>query len=113
MTEKLEILLVEDDTEACKKFVEHIDELETMTLIGVTNNADKALEYIKNYLGDIHTTVGVGNYENDLPLLEHADIAATPASGLQLLQKEADILLPICNEGAVRSLIEHLDHKNQ
>lgn len=67
MTEKLEILLVEDDTEACKKFIQHIDEMETMTLIGVTNNADKALEYIKNYLPDViildlelHTGSGSG-----------------------------------------------------
>ena len=53
MTEKLEILLVEDDTQACKKFVQCIDETENMVLIGVTNNADKALEYVKEYLPDV------------------------------------------------------------
>ncbi len=53
MIEKLEILLVEDDTVACKEFVSHIDESTTMTLIGVTNNATKALEYIKEFLPDV------------------------------------------------------------
>lgn len=53
MTEKLEILLVEDDPMACREFVENIDESTNMTLIGVTNNADKALEYIKEYLPDV------------------------------------------------------------
>lgn len=53
MTEKLEILLVEDDPIACREFVEHIDETTNMTLIGVTNNDAKALEYIKEYLPDV------------------------------------------------------------
>lgn len=53
MKEKLEILLVEDDPIACKEFVEHIDDTTTMKLIGVTNNANKALEYIKEYLPDV------------------------------------------------------------
>ena len=53
MKEKLEILLVEDDPIACKEFVAYIDETEDMTLIGVTNNATKALEYIKEFLPDV------------------------------------------------------------
>lgn len=53
MNEKLEILLVEDDPMACKEFVSYIDESEDMALIGVTNNATKALEYIKEFLPDV------------------------------------------------------------
>lgn len=83
MTEKLEILLVEDDTEACKEFVTHIDETENMTLIGVTNNADKALEYIKSYLPDViildlelHT--GSGSGLNVLADMKNFPLCKTP-----------------------------------
>lgn len=73
-------------------------------------NATKghALDHIRSYLGNIHTAIGVGDYENDLVMLRHADIAATPASGLELLKLEADLILKPCKEGAIKDLIERL-----
>lgn len=53
MTEMLEILLVEDDPVACTEFLSLVDETSNMTIIGVTNNAAKAFEYIKGYLPDV------------------------------------------------------------
>jgi len=50
MEEKLEILLVEDDPEACRELAEQILETDDMLLIGVTNNAYKAVELIKDNL---------------------------------------------------------------
>lgn len=52
MDKKLSILLVEDDPEACKEIVAYTAELDDISLIGVTNNSSKALEYIKDYLPD-------------------------------------------------------------
>lgn len=44
----MRILLVEDDTQLCQDFVTYIDELDDVTLIGVTNNSNKAIEIIEN-----------------------------------------------------------------
>ena len=52
MERKLSILLVEDDPSACTNIIEYVEELEDTTLIGVTNNSTKALDYIKDYLPD-------------------------------------------------------------
>lgn len=53
MSGMLEILLVEDDPIACTEFVSLVDETTNMTIIGITNNATKAFEYIKEYLPDV------------------------------------------------------------
>lgn len=70
-----------------------------------------ALDYIKAYLGDVHTTIGVGNYDNDLSLLEHADIAAAPEGSLESLLPAADWILKPCVEGAICDLIEKLEKR--
>lgn len=67
MENKLEILLVEDDTFACNEFANEIANTEDMVLISVTNNATKALEYISIYQPhvvildlELHTGSGSG-----------------------------------------------------
>jgi len=69
MEEKLEILLVEDDPEACRELAEQILDTDDMLLIGVTNNAYKAVELIKDHLPDtlildleLHHGAGNGLY---------------------------------------------------
>ena len=52
MEKILSILLVEDDQTACRDFFDYIEELDDVSLIGVTNNSSKAIEYIKDYLPD-------------------------------------------------------------
>jgi two-component system response regulator (stage 0 sporulation protein A) len=52
MDNNLSILLVEDDQTACKAFLEYIEELPDVSLIGVTNNTTKALDYIRSFLPD-------------------------------------------------------------
>ena len=69
------------------------------------------LDFIRDYLGDIHTAIGVGNYENDIPLLTHGDIAAAPESSQSLVLDHADLVLCPCAEGAIRDLIEKLEKK--
>ena len=52
MYKSLSILLVEDDPEDCAAFVQYIDSIENIRLVGVTNNSDKALAYTKDYCPD-------------------------------------------------------------
>ena len=69
MEEKLEILLIEDDPEACQDLTEQILDTDDMLLLGVTNNAYKAIELIQAYLPDaiildleLHQGAGNGLY---------------------------------------------------
>jgi DNA-binding NarL/FixJ family response regulator len=52
MDKTLSILLVEDDQAACRDFIDYVDELDDISLVGVTNNSSKAIEYIKDCLPD-------------------------------------------------------------
>lgn len=51
MEKVLELLLVEDDTAACKEIVDVIDKNpDTFKLIGITNNSLRAFQYVQeNY----------------------------------------------------------------
>ncbi len=53
MERKLEILLVEDDAEACKDFADHIADCADMVLIGTTGDSAEAASYIRDYLPDV------------------------------------------------------------
>lgn len=48
----LSVLLVEDDLIACNEFKNYMEE-EGISLIGVTNNSKKAIDYVKDYLPDV------------------------------------------------------------
>lgn len=52
MDKPLSILLIEDEPTDCKLFIQYVDSTEDIRLVGVTNNADKALEYARDYLPD-------------------------------------------------------------
>lgn len=48
MEKVLELLLVEDDTAACKEIVDVIDKNpDTFKLIGITNNSLRAFQYVQ------------------------------------------------------------------
>jgi len=50
LEKKLSILLVEDDSAACTAIQLYIDELDDVSLVGIVNSSDRALEYVKTYL---------------------------------------------------------------
>lgn len=70
-----------------------------------------ALCDIKNYLGNIHTAVGIGDYENDIELLSYADIKVATGNAIDELKKYADFTVKKCEEYAIKDLIEILDKK--
>ena len=68
-----------------------------------------ALEFIKNYLGDIHTAIGVGDNGNDIPLIKHADIGVAVGNAPEEVKQVADVIVKPCNEFAIKDLIERLE----
>ena len=70
-----------------------------------------ALLDIKKYLGNIHTTVGIGDYENDIELLIKADIKVATGNAIDELKKIADFTVKECEKYAIKDLIELLDKK--
>ena len=68
-----------------------------------------ALDFIKAYLGNIHTTIGVGDYENDIPLLTHGDLGIAVGNAQPQVKAAASHILRDARECAIRELIEKLD----
>ena len=52
--------------------------------------------------------VCIGDFENDLPMLEAADLAFTPENGWSVLKEMADGVLCNCADGALGDLIDRL-----
>ena len=72
-----------------------------------------ALDFLKAHLGNIHTTVGIGDYENDLPLIAHADIGVAVANAVAPLKQAADMIVCANQEAAIKDLIKKLDVRLQ
>lgn len=67
------------------------------------------LSYVKQICEDVHTTVGIGDFENDLSLLAAADLSFAPAGSCpEILRAAGEILCPH-EEGAIAHLIERLE----
>ena len=70
-----------------------------------------ALQFIKKHLGNIHTAIGVGNYENDIPLLTHADLGVAVENALDSVKQVADLIVRPAADCSIAHLIELLDAK--
>ena len=84
--------------------------------LGVEFNAETgskgyALEFLKAYLPDVHTTVGIGDYENDFSLLAHADLAVAVANAVEPLKQQADLIVASNKESAIQDLIQKLEDR--
>ena len=80
MGSKLEILLVEDDVEVCEEISNQILDSEDMVLVGVTNNAQKAIQEISDKLPDA--------------VILDLELHTGSGNGLSVLQELRDICLP-------------------
>ena len=69
----------------------------------------EALRFIKEYLGDIKTSVGIGNYENDLTLITHADIGVAVENATPDLKEAADMSVCHFSLGAMKDLVARLE----
>lgn len=75
----------------------------------VSATKGQALKWIKNYLGDIHTAYGIGDYENDVELLRQADVGVAVGDAREEIKAIADMMVKPCAEFAVRDLIERIE----
>ena len=53
MDKKLSILLIEDDKEACEAIKQYIDELDDVSLVGIVDNSNQALQCVKDCLPEV------------------------------------------------------------
>ena len=80
-------------------------------LVEILNNGftkGRAARYIKEAAG-AHTLIGVGDYENDISLLECADIGYAVDNALDSVKAVADRLTVSVNEGAIAAIVAELD----
>ena len=69
-----------------------------------------AVEYMKRNLDkDIHTTIGVGDYENDINLLECADIGYAVGNAIDSVKAAADRVTVKNTENALERIIKDLE----
>lgn len=69
-----------------------------------------AVRYMKEHLGvDIHTTIGVGDYENDMTLLECADIGYAVSNAIDSVKEIADKVTVSNKEHALAAIINDLE----
>ena len=71
----------------------------------------EAIKFIKEYLGTIHTSVGIGDYENDIPLLQGADIGVAVENALDSVKVVSDIIVKRNTECAIADLIDMLEKR--
>ncbi len=69
-----------------------------------------AVDHLKKHLkGQIHTTVGVGDYENDITLLEYADIGYAVGNSIDSVKEAADRITVKNTEHAIAAVIKDLE----
>jgi two-component system, response regulator, stage 0 sporulation protein A len=83
MKKALTVLIVEDDPVACKDFIDYAEAFDDITLIGVTNNSTKAIDYVKNFLPnviilDLELHKGSGNGISFLQELQYLLLNSLP-----------------------------------
>lgn len=83
MNSSLSVLLVEDDDIACRDIENYVDEMDDLELIGVTNDSEKAVEYVREMLPDavildLELHQGSGNGLSFLNELKQMNLAYYP-----------------------------------
>ena len=53
-----------------------------------------------------------GDYDNDIPMLEAADVAVCPENAVDEVKKVCDICLCHCNDGLISALVDYIEAHN-
>ncbi len=69
------------------------------------------MDFIKAQLKTVHTAVGIVDFDNDLKLIQHADIGVAVENAVEKLKQSADWIVRPCKEASVKDLIERLELK--
>ena len=60
---------------------------------------------------DPRRTFAIGDYYNDIEMLEMAGVSACPSNAPKTLKEKADVLVGHCDDGAVADFIEYIEQK--
>lgn len=60
----------------------------------------------------IHTCIGAGDFENDISMLEDADIGCAVANALDCVKAAADVIIPTNDDNAIAYIIEQIENGN-
>lgn len=71
-----------------------------------------AVEMLKERLGNIHTTVCVGDYDNDISMLKIADISYAVANAIDEVKAVASKVTVSNNDNALEAVIKDLEKRN-
>ena len=67
-------------------------------------NKATAIQFVKNYYEEEYETVAMGDSENDLPMLEYADISVAMGNGVKEVKEKADYVTDkIDNDGLYKA----------
>ena len=83
MDRELSILLIEDDTQVCKRFAVHADVMDDISIVAVTNNVYRALELVRDNTPDtivlnLELNEGKGNGLQFLQDLNEIELSFKP-----------------------------------
>ena len=79
----------------------------SLEILKEENGKGYALNRVKEKEG-CHTTIAVGDYENDIQMLQMADIGYAVGNASQATKSAADIITVPAEEGAIATIIESL-----
>jgi len=71
-----------------------------------------AVNFLREYFGDVHTVVCVGDYDNDISMLKIADIAYAVGNALDEVKSVSHRVTVTNNESALAHIIEDLGKEN-
>lgn len=78
-----------------------------LEIVSLSTNKGVCARRLKEMLGD-DVLVCVGDFENDKPMLDAADLSFTPENGWDVLKETANAVLCHCKDGALAELVERL-----
>lgn len=83
---------------------------EGLEIIPAGGGKGACLKWIRSYLGAerVHTTIGVGDYENDLTLIRDADIGYAVGNAIDECKQAADRVTVPYTQHAIAAIIEEL-----
>ena len=70
------------------------------------------VDFLRNHLKGIKLVAGIGDFENDMSLLEKSDVSFAPQNAFHDLKENADYIVSHHNNHAIKDLIEILETKN-
>ncbi len=85
---------------------------EGLEIQAIDSGKGVAVEYMKTHLDtDIHTTIGVGDYENDITLLECADIGYAVDNAIDSVKSIADRVTVSNKDHAIAAIINDIERR--